>query len=377
MIRNKNRTAQNKISDPWHVWCDTKGGIDRQTSLESIDDRLSAMRGSSVVDCIRAAIDDISVAARNIVPEVPNYQKYSVDSLEDLRIYTDECDMDGGRRVVPLKNLLDENPFHENLSRHIEKISEAWPHEDAVEQLKRLSDQLIPFLYAVRSFGRKKIALAKNMGLVTAVEQLEKAYDSFCMIELTDDIEEDARRLFIERKITPYEFRVAICWAFELDREATEELNNKRASTRIACQKSISLNDKGGIMGNGVLDNDADYGKKIDNMTKQLKKLIPSQKNKSMDKLTVQKRDAVVKKWTEYTNECKKNRCRAMFKNFFEECSNDVIYYNNITEERCSLVDIAKSSDEVKAIVHNDREQKRQKNKNMSKQYRSKNKKSK
>ena len=66
-----------------------------------------------------------------------------------------------------------------------------------------------------------------------------------------------------------------------------------------------------------------------------------------------------------------------MFKNFFEECSNDVIYYNNITEERCSLVDIAKSSDEVKAIVHNDREQKRQKNKNMSKQYRSKNKKSK
>ena len=353
MIRNKNRTAQNKISDPWHVWCDTKGRIDRQTSLESIDDRLSAMRGSSVVDCIRAAIDDISVAARNIVPEVPNYQKYPADSLEDLKIYTDECDMDGGRRVVPLKNLLDENPFHENLSRHLEKISEAWPHEDAVEQLKRLSNQLIPLLYAVRSFGRKKIALAKNMGLVTAVEQLEKAYDSFCMIELTDDIEEDARRLFIERKITPYEFRVAICWAFELDREATKKINNGGNALPDSLANGII---SGGDVKRTLGEEDQD--ERIANMV--ISKLRDFQKDGHKNKrFSRPEQEAIRRAWEDYKSESM-HRQRATYKDFYSEKANTIIYTRKSDDKRMTLKELVPGLEELRKVIHNVNEQERQ-----------------
>ena len=92
--------------------------------------------------------------------------------------------------------------------------------------------------------------------------------------------------------------------------------------------------------------------------------------------LSWQQREAVIKKWTEYVDECKKNRARATFGKFYDEYSNYIVYRKSDGEE-CTLEDIAKSCKGVKAIVHNDREQKRQKNKNMSKQYRSKNKKSK
>ena len=220
--------AQKSLPNPWRTWCNPTDvdNADRQYFLDNQEELLSSIKNFSPALLLDAA-REITFAADEIVPGAPDIENHPVQALEILNICTDEIGLDGGRCLVPLKNILDENPFHCNLYKTLKWITAAWPLPEVVKQLKDLTPNMIRLLMAAQKLGRKKVELAETMKLKESSAKLTKAYKTFCMIELTGDIEKDAEQLFLEKRITPDDFRVAMRSAFKLDRDATKEINNK------------------------------------------------------------------------------------------------------------------------------------------------------
>ena len=201
-------------SDPWLKWCAPAQGADVQRFLdnaETVPEPLASCDALFDADELFYARLVISNAADDIIPEAHDAEAHPVPALESLEVNSE--------KQFTL-NRISEQTFY--ILKH---ISEVWPHPKAVERLKNFANVLVQLLYAAQEFGRKKIELATTMKRMDAAAKLGKAYKDFCMIDLTGDIDTDAKRLFLERKITHDEFRAAMRRAFALDRQATKEIN--------------------------------------------------------------------------------------------------------------------------------------------------------
>ena len=236
--KKKFKTTEPLQADPWLAWCSPVYKSEAQDWLldfpevrqefeRAPTEYLESMRESCVAKYLLEAADEISDKSREILPEVPDVKAHPIPAFEYLRIYTGEVSYyTGDQVVVLLPQLLEDNPFHCNLFRNLLMLAVAWPHKQAVNQLKELAPNVIRFLMAAHRFLQKKIALANTMGLKRTVKKLENADKSLCMIELTGDMDKDAKQLFLVKRITPDDFRIAMRSAFKLDREATVEINN-------------------------------------------------------------------------------------------------------------------------------------------------------
>lgn len=232
------KATQKPQPDPWLTWCSSEHKPKSQPWLLDYPRQcrwferdpaefLEHMKESFVLKRLIVAAEEISSKSRDIVPEAPDVKRHPVPSL-NFRFSTGERSPYSYEMIeVSFDDLLDDNPISPNLFRNLLMFAIAWPHPQAVEQLKKLAPIVIQLLMAVHRFLLKKIALAKTMGLKRASKKLEEADMVLCMIEFSGDINKDAQQLFLAKKMSPNDFRIAIRKAFMLDRQATEEINNK------------------------------------------------------------------------------------------------------------------------------------------------------
>ena len=224
-MANKKRKPQGKAtpkpqSDPWLNWCAPARGADVQRFLDNAEvlpEPLAICDALFDADELFYARLVISNAADDIIPEVHDAEAHPVPALESLEVNSE------------IQFTLDR--ISEQTFCILKHISEVWPHPKAVERLKNLANELVQLLYAMKEFGHKKIELATTMKRKNAAAKLEKAYGDSCMIGLAGDINTDAKRMFLEQKITPDEFRAAMRRAFLLDRQATKEINQSEEET--------------------------------------------------------------------------------------------------------------------------------------------------
>lgn len=239
------KEPQKNQPDPWLTWCSSEHKPKSQPWLLDYPRQcrwferdpaefLEHMKESFVLKHLIVAAEEISYKSRDVVPEVPDVKHHPVPSL-NFRFSTGERSRYSYEMIeVSLADLLDDTPYHsQNLFHNLVMFAIAWPHPQAVEQLKKLAPIVIQLLMAIHRFLQKKIAQAKTMGLRRAAKKLEDADRALCVIEFSGDNNKDAEQLFLVKKMTPYDFRIAIRKAFMLDREATEEINNnKRAAAK-------------------------------------------------------------------------------------------------------------------------------------------------
>ena len=219
-MASKKRKPQGKAttkpqSDSWLKWCAPAQGADVQRFLvnpDAVPEPLAICDELFGTDELFYARLVISNAANDIIPEAHDAAAHPVPALESLEVNSE--------RQFTLSRIFEQTVCI------LKRISEVWPHPKAVDRLKNLANELVQLLCAAQEFERKKIELAITMNYKSAAAKIEKAYKNFCMIELTGDIDTDTKRLFLERKITPDDFRAAMRRAFMLDRQATEEINS-------------------------------------------------------------------------------------------------------------------------------------------------------
>ena len=237
-MASKKRKSQGKASpkpqsDPWFNWCAPAQGADKQRFLDNaevIPEPLAICDALFDADELFYARLAISNAAYDIFPEAHDAEVHPVPALESLEVNSE--------KQFTLSRI------SEQTFCILKHISEVWPHPNAVERLKNLANEMVQLLYAAREFGRKKIELATTMKRKDAAEKLKKAYKNFCMIDLTGDIDTDAKHLFLEQRITPDGFRAAMRRAFMLDRQATEKINSKpleKSECRMPIEKFAKL----------------------------------------------------------------------------------------------------------------------------------------
>ena len=212
---SKNKTTGNSQPD-WKKWCSPARGKDIQGGLcnpNDLPESIAVCEALFGIDELFYARIAITSATDNIVPEAPDLEHYPVPSLESLEVNSE--------RQFTISSIT------EQTFCKLKDIKEVWPHPKAVERLEALAKELVQLLNAARELGDRKIALANTMKLKKAAAKLTQAYKTLCMIELAGDIEKDAEQLFLEKRITPDDFRAAMRTAFKLDRDATREINNK------------------------------------------------------------------------------------------------------------------------------------------------------
>lgn len=215
-------------SDPWEQW---RGFVDvddeDRRSFSDESECILKKIETFPVKRLRFARNTILDAADEMVVGAFDAYAYPCEALGFLEVKTDELDIDQKGYVrnewsyFLLEDILDRQVFET-----MRNIAVTGAHPKAVRKLKELAPSLIRILLAARKLLGKKMELATKLGLNETAQKLGKACEEFCMIELTGDIDTDAKRLFLERKITPDEFRAAMRRAFMLDRQATEEINN-------------------------------------------------------------------------------------------------------------------------------------------------------
>lgn len=243
MARKKktNRKAMRaKQSDPWETWCDPVPNADAQ----------SQSGFKCLIDDSECPFDQIELSnaifdvANDIVPEVPDIKKHPIPELESLH---------AGYSVGIMSRYGDATEYttgeiSERIFKTLKIFREVWPYPKAVKRLKDLSKKLVHLLNAGHGLTRKKLDLANTMGLKDSAAKLEQADRKLCMIELSGNIEKDAKQLFLVRKITPEEFHIAMRSALKLDREATEEINSDtsggQCTDNINLQEDINPNEK-------------------------------------------------------------------------------------------------------------------------------------
>ena len=178
-----------------------------------------------VLDDIKCS-DGIYAESYKIVPDAePDVEKYPIPALESIKT--------GYSRTI-MSNL-DPQEFSmrdmsEKFYQALCQLKDVWPHPRAIEQLRIIAGKLSPLLNDAKKLGDKKVSLAKRMGLMEVAANIERAYKTFCMIELTGDIHVDSEQLFIIHKVDPDDLRTAMCSAFKLDRDATEILNSYKTN---------------------------------------------------------------------------------------------------------------------------------------------------
>lgn len=193
--------------DAWLSWSEHK-------SLAACDikEHFNLMSMLYDVDNLWYAAVAIDSAAEAIIPDVPDVKSNPIPVLESI-----EVDPVG---PIELQQVV------KQIFGKLKMIEEVWPHPEAVKSLKSFAEKLVVLLWSVRKLGQKKIALANVMNLHETAKKFQDAYKKFCIVELTEDGHEDARRLFVERRITPDEFKNTVCSAFRLDSVATKEINS-------------------------------------------------------------------------------------------------------------------------------------------------------
>ena len=222
-------------SDPWLKWCPPAQGTDVQRFLdnaEAVPEPLALCDALFDADELFYARLAISNAADDIIPEANDVEAHPVPALESLEVNSE--------KQFTLSRISEQSCC---ILKHIREV---WPHPKAVERLKNFANELVQLLYAVKEFGHKKIELATTMKRNDAAAKLEKAYKDFCMIDLSGDIDTDAKQLFLEQKINPDEFRAALRRAFVLDRQATEKINSKpleKSECRMPIERFAKLCD--------------------------------------------------------------------------------------------------------------------------------------
>ncbi len=226
------KTSSTSQSDPWEVWWEfvCVDEVDRQAYLENQTGFVNEIKAFDTRS-LRNARDVVSEEADEIDSETFDAKEKPVKNLAELEFKTGEynkdqfgtyIDEDNPYEIRSVRYFLDKRLF-----RVLKRISVVDALPEAMEKLKDLAHTLIGLLMAGRKFFTKKIELANAIELESAAEKLEDARKKFCMIELTGDIDKDAKRLFLERHITPNEFRAAMLRALKLDWDATEEINNE------------------------------------------------------------------------------------------------------------------------------------------------------
>ena len=250
--KTKGSTTLKPQSDPWLKWSAPAQGADVQELIleYGLDDEMPMFDWP--LDSIEFT-NTISDAANDIVPdEEPDIEKHPIPELESLRIVYSVSPMSvwGEPQEFTMSEV------SERIFNTLKMLKDVWPHPKAVRRLKDVARKLVGLLNEAKELGRKKIELAHAMKRKDAAAKMEKAYDSLCMTDLTGDIDTDAKRLFLERKITPDEFHAAMRRAFVLDRQATKEINDNGANTPLqpqAAMGSMIINAAPGstvIMGN-------------------------------------------------------------------------------------------------------------------------------
>ena len=230
MARRKRSSRAVKClpDDPWEKWCVPAQGTEVQGLIleYGLDDEMPMFDWP--LDNIEFT-NAISDAANDIVPdEEPDIEKNPISELESLRI---------GYSVSPMSVWGETQAFtmsevSERIFNTLKMLKDVWPHRKAVERLKDVARKLVGLLNDAKELGRKKVELARAMKRNDATAKMEKAYASFCIINLTGNVEADAERLFLVEKITPERFRAVMRRAFMLDRQATKEINSEPKTIR-------------------------------------------------------------------------------------------------------------------------------------------------
>ncbi len=235
--KSQGKVASKPQSDPWLKWCAPaqSAGVQRYFANPeerlgmSINDYLDCIEISNPFEILSSAQRTISDATKGI--NLPKLEEITIPHVLDVE------DEDGTSlgNIPIFENVLTKRltlfEIADKVFSKLEKLKAAWPHQDAVERVKNTAKEFVRFLLAVYKLEQEKITQAKALGCIETATKLEKAYKDFCIIELTGDIDTDAKRLFLERKITPDEFRVAMRRAFSLDRQATEKINQTEEGT--------------------------------------------------------------------------------------------------------------------------------------------------
>lgn len=203
--------------------------------MSSPEWNLHFLQGLCPPNILHDAATRISIAANDIIPDVPDPGGHPICALESLEVIyetnieteEDIYDEYGNSLYYTLRNTKPVNKIVELTYSKLDFIKAVFTHPDAMEEAKNL----VEFLEAVHKLMQKKIALAETMGLKEEMEKFKCADEAICMVEFTGDIDRDAKQLFFERKITPDEFRIAMRSAFMLDRQATEKINQAEEGT--------------------------------------------------------------------------------------------------------------------------------------------------
>ncbi len=227
--KSQSKEAQKPQSDPWRTWSEHVhvDSWERQDFSDNPTGFVAKIKEFKTQRLLTAK-DEINQAADEIVLETFDAKDYPVYELATLEFKTNEYELDeDGTYIIGYKSFSVGELLDEQLFITLKRIAIVGGLPETLEVFRDLAPRLIRLLMAGRKFFTKKIALANAMGLTETAEKLERACKEFCMIELTCDIDADAKRLFLERKITPDEFRVAMRRAFKLDGQATEEINNE------------------------------------------------------------------------------------------------------------------------------------------------------
>ena len=226
--RQPNRNAMQKPQpDSWLAWCSpVPDGDDPMDRLSmSLADYLNLCENFYPSRVLESARHTITRATKEI--KIPKLEDLTFDYVND-----DLEDEDGTRYSdIPIlrsafTHRLSISDATDKVFAKLKMIRDAGPYKVVGERLRKEAGEFIRFLLDVQKFEREKIAQAKAGGRGNTAAKLGEAYKVFCMIELTGDINNDAEQLFLVRKITAAEFRVAMRRAFKLDREATDEINN-------------------------------------------------------------------------------------------------------------------------------------------------------
>ena len=240
--KSQGKVAPKPQSDPWRTWsehvhvdsCERQDFSDNPTGFVA---KIKEFKTQRLLD----AKDVVNQAADEIVVEAFDAKDYPVYELATLMFETKEYEYDKeGIYIIGYKAFSAGELLDKQLFITLKRIAIVGGLPEILEELRDLAPRLIRLLMAVKKFYMRKIALANAMGLTATAKKLERACKEFCMIELTGDIDTDAKRLFLERKITPDEFRAAMRLSFRLDSQATEEINGEPKTTRLQSPTTIT-----------------------------------------------------------------------------------------------------------------------------------------
>lgn len=349
-------------TDPWLEWGGFKN-VDELDRLEFLDDPEYFLKDINMLSphLLVEAANCISRKANEIVLESPNLQDHPVPVLEKLNVYTDMYSpYTGGMIVYALTELLDREIYYA-----LRWIAAAGPLPDPMKKLKDIGPKLIRLLMAGVKFCTKKIALAKTFGLKSAAKKLEDARKEFRMIELTGNIDTDAKQLFLERKITTADFRAAMNRAFMLDRQATEDINSRGDGVQLLPQ-SVTVErpeDLCEVLGriekktDTILDGTETLLDGMDQCKSYTKQLVAGYEGDGLSSspLTANKQKAIYQTWDDYSRDCKRNYKRPTYEGCLDEHGKDTIYQGH------TLLDLVPNASELEKVIHNQKEQARRK----------------